>query len=500
DPVRRRHRPGHDLHPVHDLRPLGTGRRGRPARAPADLPAGRVGRARRRRDLGQHPPGLRRRPGPGRPRRVPDRGRRHHQPARDHGRLGPGHRRADPPRHRLAGHPDPGDLRRARRPRRRGRALPLADGPAAGHLLRGAEGALDPRQRRGRPRAGGARRAGLRDDGHLGAVERDRRRRGRAALHRPDQRLAHPADEHRHPRVGPPALRGDRRPDGDPAGDPVVVGAVRHHPGPRHLQRRPRVRHPRRPAGRDVRPGLPGGRRGQEHLRHRQLRAAQHRHREGRVEERPAHHGRLQDRRRPADLLPRGLDRRHRLAGAVGARQPRDHLVGPRDRGARQVGRRQRRRLLRPRVLRPVRPALAFRRPRRDRRPDPLRQQGPPGACGARGDGVPDARGHRRHERRLGRAADHAKGRRRHGRQRGPHAVPGRPARRGGHPPGGRRDHRPRRRLRRRPRRRVLGLRAGHPRQLGPGQGLDAADGPEPARRDLRPVEEGGHAHVRLGL
>ena len=36
--------------------------------------------------------------------------------------------------------------------------------------------------------------------------------------------------------------------------------------------------------------------RGQEHLRHRQLHADQHRHAEGAVQERPAHHGLLQDR------------------------------------------------------------------------------------------------------------------------------------------------------------------------------------------------------------
>ncbi len=51
-------------------------------------------------------------------------------------------------------------------------------------------------------------------------------------------------------------------------------------------------------------------------------------------------------------------------------------LIGsaPRGRGAGTHGRRQRRRLLRPGVLRPVRPVLAPRRARRDRRPHPLRQ------------------------------------------------------------------------------------------------------------------------------
>ncbi len=66
-----------------------------------------------------------------------------------------------------------------------------------------------------------------------------------------------------------------------------------------------------------------------------------------------------------------GLDRGHRRADPVAARPPRDHRGGARRRGARQDRRRQRRRLLRARLLRPVRPALARRRPRRDRRASP---------------------------------------------------------------------------------------------------------------------------------
>ena len=156
--------------------------------------------------------------------------------------------------------------------------------------------------------------------------------------------------------------------------------------------------------------------------------------------------------------------------------------------------------LRRPRVLRPVRPVLAGRRPRRHRRADPLREQGPHRPCRAGGHGVPDPRGHRRDERRLRGSAHHPEGRRRHGRQRDSHAVPGRPARGRRRPSHRLRDHRARRRLRGRPRRRLLGVRAGHPGQLGAGQGVVAADGPRGARRDLRAVEEGGHAHLRLGV
>ena len=52
--IRRSDRPRHDQHPVHDLRPLRLCRRGRPDGARADLPARRLGRARRHRDLEQH--------------------------------------------------------------------------------------------------------------------------------------------------------------------------------------------------------------------------------------------------------------------------------------------------------------------------------------------------------------------------------------------------------------------------------------------------------------
>ncbi len=49
-------------------------------------------------------------------------------------------------------------------------------------------------------------------------------------------------------------------------------------------------RHPRRPAGRDGRPGVPERGRGQEHLRHRQFPAAQHRREDGAVGERAPDH------------------------------------------------------------------------------------------------------------------------------------------------------------------------------------------------------------------
>ena len=222
------------------------------------------------------------------------------------------------------------------------------------------------------------------------------------------------------------------------------------------LDGHPDRRRPRRPAGGPVRPDVLRRRRGEEHLRHRLLHAPQHGHQGRAVEERPADDARLQDRRPARGLRARGLDRDHRRARPVAARQPRaDHVVG-RGRGAGRDRRGQRRRLLRAGVLRPVRAVLEERRPWRHRRPHPLRQQGPHRTGHARGDRLADPRGARRDERRLRRRADGPQGRRRHGLQRAAHAVPVRRPRRAGHPAEGRRDDGPRGGLRGRPGGRLL--------------------------------------------
>ena len=88
--LRSRHRPRHDQHPLHDLRPRRQRGGPPPARARADHAPGRLGGARPRGDLDTHPGGRPARPwttpgstagGPGRPRA--------HQPARDHRGLEP---------------------------------------------------------------------------------------------------------------------------------------------------------------------------------------------------------------------------------------------------------------------------------------------------------------------------------------------------------------------------------------------------------------------------
>ena len=99
-------RPGHDEHPVHDLRPRRQRGRPPPARARADPAAGRLGRAQPGRDLGADRCGRHDRAAarPGCTAARPGRGR-HHQPARDHRGVGPPHRPALLQRDRLAGHP-----------------------------------------------------------------------------------------------------------------------------------------------------------------------------------------------------------------------------------------------------------------------------------------------------------------------------------------------------------------------------------------------------------
>ena len=75
-----------------------------------------------------------------------------------------------------------------------------------------------------------------------------------------------------------------------------------------------------------------------------------------------------------------------------------------------ELGRGQRRLLLGSGLLRPVRTVLACRRPRRDRRPHPLRQPWPHRPRRPGGHRLPDPRGPGRHGSRLGRQARRAQG------------------------------------------------------------------------------------------
>ena len=307
--------------------------------------------------------------------------------------MGPQHRRADPQRARLAGHAHGQDRRRAVGRRRPG-PLPGEGRPAAGDLLLGAEGPLDPRQRRWRARSGRGGRPGLRQHGHLAHLEPHRWHRRWAAHHRRDERQPHDAHGPQDPLVGRGDRRHHRRADLDAPRDPRLERGLRRGQD-RRLHGHPDCRRPGRPAGGHVRPGLPVAGRGQEHLRHRQLPPAQHGHGGGAVQERHAHDRGLQDRRQRRHLLPRGRDRDHRRARAVAARQPQDDQGGARGRGARPDGRGQRRPVHRAGVLGPVRAVLEVERPRRLRGPDALRQRRPHRPRDPGGHGLPEPRDRR---------------------------------------------------------------------------------------------------------
>ena len=196
-----------------------------------------------------------------------------------------------------------------------------------------------------------------------------------------------------------------------------------------------------------------------------------------RSEQRAAHHRLLPVRRRRPGLRAGGLDRGHRLGGAVAARPAGHHLGRRRDRVARPPGRRQRRGVLRAGVLRAVRAVLALRRPRRDRRAVPVQHQRPPGPGHAGGHLLPAPRRRRGDDRGLRRRPRRAEGRRRRHRQRPVHAAAGRHPRRPGQPAGGGRDHRAGRGLRGRPGRRLLERHRGAAGQLERVHALGADSG-----------------------
>ena len=396
--LRRRDRPGHDEHAVHDLRPRRRGGRPAPARAPADPAARRLGRARPGRDLGAH-----------QRRRSADRAQRHRPARRATSPRSASPTSARPPWCGTAAPAGPTTTRSsgrtpaptgspaaldARRPRRR---HPAPGRAAAGDLL------LRPASSSGSSRTStGVRAAAERGDALFGtidtlaALEPHRRRRRRRARHRRHQRQPHHADGPARPWTGTTscsrssASRGrccrrsarprTRRRTASPA--PTARAAARcRSPACSATSRRPWSGRSAWPPGEAKNTYGTGNflllNTGEELVR---------------SEQRPADHGLLPVRRRAAGLRPGGLDRRHRLGRAVAARPARHHRGAAESEAlARQVDG-QRRRLLRARVLRPVRPVLALRRPRRHRRAVPVQHQRAPGPGHPRGDLLPEPR------------------------------------------------------------------------------------------------------------
>ncbi len=168
----------------------------------------------------------------------------------------------------------------------------------------------------------------------LGAVEPHRRQGRRHPRHRRHQRQPHAADGPRDarlaraealdlmgvPRSMLPEIKSSSEDYGEAKG--TALGG------------RPIAGHPRRPAGRAVRPDLLRARRRQEHLRHRLVPARQHRRgdRPHRRRCSPRVGYKLGDGN--AELRARGLDRGHRRADPVAARPPGDHRRRGRGRGA----------------------------------------------------------------------------------------------------------------------------------------------------------------------
>ena len=113
-----------------------------------------------------------------------------------------------------------------------------------------------------------------------------------------------------HAAVGRRAARRIRHPARAAPRDPQLVGGLRRSRRLHSPAGCPDRRHPRRPAGRDLRAGGVQRGRVEEHLRHRQLPHLQHRHRDHPLAERAHHDGRVSPRRcRPACTRSRARSR-----------------------------------------------------------------------------------------------------------------------------------------------------------------------------------------------
>ena len=423
---------GHDLP---RLRRGGTDRRPRLLGVRAALPAARLGRARRRRDLGGDAAGrrARRSPTPASRGRELD-GDRDHQPARDRGRLGPGDRRADPPGAGLAGPAHRRALRRAARGRARA-AGARADRPRPRPLLlrrpRSSGCCATSRGRSGRSSARST--PGCSSSSPAATPPTTPTPRGRCS----STSAASPGTRSS-ARCSASTRRGcpSRCPRPTSTAPPPSSAARCRWPGSPATSRRPSSA---RPA---IEPGTAKNTYGTGSFV--LLNTGAEAPEPGR---RPAGDRRLRRRAtRPAYALEASIF----VTGAA-VQWLRDGLGiierGGGDRGARRLAGRQRRRLLRPGADRARLAALGSLRARHDRRPDPRQRPRPPGAGGAGGDRLPDRRRGAGPGGGRGRAPRGAEGRRRRRRQPLADAVPGRRARRAGGRARDRRDDRARRRL-----------------------------------------------------
>ena len=330
--LRRRRRPGHHQHPIHDLRPRRQRGRPAPARARADPAAGRAGssttRSRSGSAPGGHPDRAERRPACSAVRPGRD---RHHQPARDHRGVEPHDRAPVLQRDRLAGHPHRPDRLRARAGRARATSSAHKAGLPPATYFSGGKIQWILENVDGLRAAAETRRRDLRQHRQLADVEPHRRRRRRR-------------------RTSPTSTNASRTMlmdletldwDDELLGFFDIPRAM--------LPRDPAVVRRRTAYGRRVTDGPLGGEvpltgdlGDQQAATVGQVcfapGEAKNTYGTGnfmllntgtelvRVEARPAHHGLLPVRRRAAGLRAGGLDRGHRVGGAVAARPARHHL------------------------------------------------------------------------------------------------------------------------------------------------------------------------------
>ena len=201
-------------------------------------------------DLDRH--GLPRGAGKGRPEGKGHRRDRDHQPARDHRGVGPRHGQAV---HRAIVWQDRRTADICAKLKSEGHEPDDfgQDRPDHRSLFLRHQSRLDPRPRAGRARTRRPRRTDVRHRRLLSAVAADRRQ---GARHRRHQRLAHAAVQHPHRRVGRRTPEAAARAALDaPRGEGLLRQIRRQRREP--VRRRDRhIRHRRRPAGRDHRPGL----------------------------------------------------------------------------------------------------------------------------------------------------------------------------------------------------------------------------------------------------
>ena len=296
-------------------------------RVHADLPEARLGRARPAGDLGhadrRGDRGARPRTGAA----ARHRGDRHHEPARDHDRLGPRDRPAGPQRHRLAGSPHRGVLRSAEGGRARGARSASRTGLVIDAYFSGSKIAwiLD-NVPGARERADAGKLAFGTVDSWLvwkltsgGTHITDVSNASRTMLFN-----IHTLAMGRRAARGSCDVPASMLPEVRASSE--VYGRVSTTP---RRRRRADRRDCRRSAGGALRADVRVAGPGEEHLRHRLLPAAEHRHAAGHVHQPPDLDGRLEDRR--SDRVRARGQRLHRRRGrAVAARRARpDRTVAP---------------------------------------------------------------------------------------------------------------------------------------------------------------------------